>query len=215
MKSSALFTYPPLATIIIDSCQAMPIPSTLNKCQPTTITPPPRYKAPKRHFLPSPPSRTPPRSSTPQSLQGRAARVPSRLETEPLVSLLFPSEEPSSTPIRSPHFRANQRPTSPLSRTERIMLCHPSPSPRFPRVQRRARHPPPFRFPRDLRLITALGLVALTIVYSLALIQIGIAIAPRHCSHSGDGSKLSGSIIQNTDATPEGSASQVFQRQRP
>src|SRR5712675_3080621 len=157
----------------------MPIPSTLNKCQPVAVTPPPRYKAPKRHFLPSPPSRTPLRSSTPQSSQGRATRVPSRLETEPLVSLLFPSEEPSSTPIRSHPFRANQRPTSPLSRTERTMLRRPSPSPRFPRAQRRARHLPLFRFPRDLRLITALGLAALTIVYSLALIQIGIATATK------------------------------------
>src|SRR5712672_2405214 len=156
----------------------MPIASTGNKCQPATITPPPRYKAPKRHFLPNPPSRTPPRSSTPQSSQGRTVRVPSRLETEPLASLLFPSEEPSSTPTLLRHFRANQRPTSPLSRTERIMIRHPSPSPRFPRAQRRARHPPLFRFPRDLRLITALGLVALTIVYSLALIQIGIATVP-------------------------------------
>src|SRR5712675_708244 len=193
----------------------MPIPSTLNKYQPAAITPPPRYKAPKRHFLPSPPSRTPPRSSTPQYLQGRTARAPSRLETEPLVSLLFPSEEPSSMPTRSPYFRANQRPISPPSRTERIMLRRPSPSRRSTRTQRRAHHPLHFRFPRDLRLITALGLVALTIVYSLALIQIGIATAPRRCSHSGNGSKLSGSIIQSTDATPEGSASQVFQRQWP
>src|SRR5712672_2787241 len=193
----------------------MPIPSTLNKCPPTTVPPPPRYRAPKRHFLPAPPSRTPPRSSTPQSLQGRAARVPSRLETEPLVSLLFPSEEPSSTPIRSPRFRANQRPISPLSRTERIMLRRPSPSPQFPRAQRKARHPLHFRFPRDLRLITALGLVALTIVYSLALIQIGIATAQKPCSRSGSKSKLSGGTTQVTDVTPEGSVSQVFQRQRP
>src|SRR5882672_7249414 len=128
----------------------MPVPSTLNKCHPATVTLPLRYKAPKRHFLPSPPSRTPPRSSTPQFSQGRPARVQSRLEMEPLVSLLFPSEEPSSTPIRSPHFRANQRPISPPSRTERIMLRRPSPSPRFPRTQRRARHPHQFRFPRDL-----------------------------------------------------------------
>src|SRR5712671_720563 len=215
MKSSALFVYPPLATIIIDSCQAMPIPSTLNKCQPTAITPPPRYKAPKRHFLPSPPSRTPPWSSTPQSSQGRAARGTSRLETEPLVSLLFPSEERSSTPTPSPRFRANQRPTLPLSRTERIMLHRPSPSPRFPRAQRRACPLHHFQFPRDLRLITALGLVALTIGYSLALIQIGIATAPKPCSHSGSESKLSEGTIQNTDITPEGSVSQVFQRQRP
>src|SRR5712671_3675120 len=193
----------------------MPIPSTRNKCQPTTLTPPPRYKAPKRHFLPNPLSRTPPRSSTPQSPQGRAAPVPSRLETEPLASLLFPSEERSSTPTPPRRFRANQRPTSPLSRTERIMLRRPSPSPQFPHAQRRARPPFHFRFPRDLRLITALGLAALTIVYSLALIQIGIATVPKRCLHSGDGSKLSGSIIQSTDATPEGSVSQVFQRQRP
>src|SRR5712675_687570 len=215
MKSSALFVYPPLVTIIIDSCQAMLIPSTLNKCQPATITPPPRYKAPKRHFLPSPPSRTPPRSLTPQSSQGRAARVPSRLETEPLVSLLFPSEERSSMPTPSPHFRANQRPTSPLSRTERIMLHRPSPSPRFPHAQRRARHPYQFLFPRDLKIITALGLVALTIVYSLALIQIGIATAAKPCSHSGSRSKLLGGTTQHTvDVTPEGSVSQVFQRQQ-
>src|SRR5712672_2313132 len=193
----------------------MPVPSTLNKCQPTTITPPPRYKAPKRHFLPSPPSRTPPRSSTPRFSQGRAARVPSRLEMEPLVSLLFPSEERSSTPTPLPHFRANQRPTSPLSRTERIMLRRPSPSPRFPRAQRRAHRPYCFRFPRDLRLITALGLAALTIVYSLALIQIGIATATKPCLHSGSKSKLSGDTIQNTDVTLEGSVSQVFQRQQP
>src|SRR5712671_4297081 len=137
MKSSTLFTYPPTVTIIINLCPAMPIPSTLNKCQPTTVTPPPRYKAPKQHFLPSPPSRTPPRSLTPQSSQGRAARVLSRLETEPLVSLLFPSEERSSMPTPSPCFRANQRPISPLSRTERIMLRRPSPSLRFPHAQRR------------------------------------------------------------------------------
>src|SRR5712675_341892 len=144
MKSSALFVYPPLVKIIIDLCPTMPVPSTLNKCQPTTVALPPRYKAPKRHFLPSPPSRTPPRSSTPQYSQGRATWVPSRLEMEPLVSLLFPSEERSSTPTPSPHFRANQRPTPPLSRTERIMLRRPSPSPRFPRAQRKARHP--YRF---------------------------------------------------------------------
>src|SRR5712672_1097340 len=151
MKSSTLFIYPPLVKIIIDLCPMMPVPSTLNKCQPTTVTPPPRYKAPKRHFLPSPPSRTPPWSSTPQFSQGRAAQVPSRLEMEPLVSLLFPSEERSSTPTPLPRFRANQWPTSPLSRMERIMLRRPSPSPRFPRTQRRAHHPYRFRFPQDLR----------------------------------------------------------------
>src|SRR5882672_710502 len=193
----------------------MPVPSTLNKCHPATVTLPLRYKAPKRHFLPSPPSRTPPRSSTPQSSQGRTARVPSRLEMEPLISLLFPSEERSSTLTPPGPFRANQQPTSPLSRTERIMLRRPLPSPRFLRAQRRAHRPHHFRFPLDLRLITTLGLAALTIVYSLVLIQIGIATATKPCSHSGSKSKLSESTIQNTDVTPEGSVSQVFQRQRP
>src|SRR5712671_540220 len=134
---------------------------------------------------------------------------------EPRISLLFQSEEHLPTPITQPPLRLNQQNILPLSRTERIMLRRPSPSPRFPRAQRKARPPYHFRFPRDLRLITALGLVALTIVYSLALIQIGIATAPRPCSHSGDESKLSGSFIQNTDDTREGSVSQVFQRQRP
>src|SRR5712671_5552839 len=134
---------------------------------------------------------------------------------EPLVSLLFPSEERSSTPTPSPRFRANQQPTSPLSRTERIMLRHPSPSPRFPHAQRRAHHPYHFQFPQDLRLITTLGLVALTIVYSLVLIQIGIATAAKPCSHSGSGSKLLGDTTQHTaNITPEGSVSQVFQRQQ-
>src|SRR5712671_6406159 len=134
---------------------------------------------------------------------------------EPLVSLLFPSEEHSSTPTPLPRFRANQRPILPLSRTERIMLRRPSPSPRFPHAQRKAHHQHPFRFPRDLRMITALGLVALTIVNSLALIQIGIATAARPCSRSGGGSKLSGNIMQHmADVTPEGSVSQVFQRQQ-
>src|SRR5712671_2405873 len=193
----------------------MPIPSTLNKCQPPTVTLPPRYKAPKWHFLPSPPSRTPPQSSTLQSSQGRAARVPSRLETEPLIALLFLLEERSSTPTQLPRFRANQWPNSPLSRMERIMLHRPSPSPQFPCAQRRAHHPYCSRVPRDLRLITTLGLVALTIVYSLVLIQIGIATATKPCSHSGSGSRLSGNITQNmADVTPEGSVSQVFQRQR-
>src|SRR5712671_1177468 len=118
-------------------------------------------------------------------------------------------------PTPLPRFRANQRPTSPLSRMERIMLRHPSPSPRFPHAQRRARHPYCFQFPRDLKLITALGLIALTIVYSLVLIQIGIATATRSCSRSGNGSRLLGGTTQNTaDVTPEGSVSQDFQRQR-
>src|SRR5712675_106418 len=55
MKSSALFVYPPLLTIIIDSCQAMPIPSTLNKCQPMAITLPPtgtKIQSPQMTFPP-------------------------------------------------------------------------------------------------------------------------------------------------------------------
>src|SRR5712672_2873562 len=139
MKSSTPFVSPPLTTIIINTCPTMPIPSTLNKCSPM-ITPLPKYKAPKRHFLPSPPLRTPPRSSTPQSSQGRTAQVPSRLETEPLVSLLFQLEGHSLTPATP--LRPNPRSTPPLTRTERIMLHRPSPSPRFPHDQRRARlHP--------------------------------------------------------------------------
>src|SRR5712671_4628155 len=132
MKSSAPSIYFPTTKIIVDSCQAMPVPSTNHKCQPPTVTPPPRYRAPKRHFHPSPLSRTPLQSLIPLSSPARPVQAPSRLETEPLTSLLFPSEEPSSTPTQTYRFRANQRPISPLSRTERIMLRHPSPSPRFP-----------------------------------------------------------------------------------
>src|SRR5712671_1316244 len=113
---------------------------------------------------------------------------------EPLICLLFPLKECSSTPTPLVRFRANQQPISPLSRMERIMLCHPSPSLPFPCAQRRVHCPHHFPFLRDLRLITALGLIVLLVVYSLALIQIGIATAAKPCSLSGSGSRLSAGI---------------------
>src|SRR5712671_4564819 len=137
MRSSAPFTSPPLVTIIIDQCPTMPIPSTLNKCTPTAVTPPPRYRAPKRHFLPAPPMRAPPHPSMLQSSQGQAARVPSRLEMEPLISLLFQSE--GRSPTVPPPLSPNRRVPPPLTRMERIMLRRPSPSPQFPHTPRRAR----------------------------------------------------------------------------
>src|SRR5712675_1691367 len=109
-------------------------------------------------------------SLTPQSLQGRRLPAPSRLETEPLTSLLFSLEECSLMPPQQPHFRANQWNISPLSRTERIMLRHPSPSPQFLYVQRRLPCLCCYLSPHDLRLIAALGLVVLVVVYSLVLI---------------------------------------------
>src|SRR5712671_436411 len=136
MRSSAPFTSPPLVTIIIDQCPTMPIPSTLNKCTPTAVTPPPRYRAPKRHFLPAPPTRAPLQPSMPQSSQGQATRVPSRLETEPLISLLFQLE--GHSPTVPPPLRPNQQVPPPLMRTERIMLRRPSPSPQFLRAPRKA-----------------------------------------------------------------------------
>src|SRR5712671_2019316 len=214
MKSSTPSIYFPTTKIIIDSCQAMPVPSTNHKCQPPTVTLPPRYRAPKRHFHPSPLSRTPPQSSIPLSSPAQPVQAPSRLETEPLASLLFPSEEPSSMPMHTYRSRANQWPISPPSRMERIMLRHPSPSPRFPYHQRKAHRRLPFPFPQDLKLVTALGLVVLVIVYSLGLIQIGIAIAPKHCSHSGNGSRPSAATTQNTDGTLVGSVSQDCQRRQ-
>src|SRR5882757_1991477 len=105
MKSSALFVYPPPVKIILDSCPTMPVPSTLNKCLPTTVTPPPRYRAPKRHFQPASPMRPPTQSSIPPFSQVRPTPPPSRLETEPLLSLLFQSEE--HLPRMQPPFRPN------------------------------------------------------------------------------------------------------------
>src|SRR5712671_98892 len=154
-----------------------------------------------------------PLSSTPLSSQGPTQWAPSRLETEPLTSLLFQSEEPSSLITRTTRLQPNQRNILPLTRREEIMLQHPSPSPRFPHIPRRARHPHPSRFPRDLRIPVTLGLIAIMIVHSLAMIQIGIAIAPKHSSGSGGGSKLSSNTIQNIiDTTRAGSVSQACQK---
>jgi len=184
----------------------MPVPSTLNKCTPTTVTPPPRYRAPKRHFLPAPLLRPPTQSSTPPSSQARPIQPPSRLETEPLLSLLFQSE--GRSPVMPTPLRPNRLPP-PLTRTERIMLRCPSPSPRFPHNLRRAHHHRLFRFPRDLSLITSLGLIALIAVCSLALIQIGSATAQKSCPPSGSRSKLSSDTTQHiTDNTLAGSVSQ-------
>src|SRR5712671_1416800 len=105
----------------------MPIPSTLNKCPPTTVTPPPRYRAPKRHFLPASPMRPPTQASTQQFSQGPPMPPPSRLETEPLLSLLFQSE--GRSPVTQPPLRPNRLIPPSLTRTERIMLHRPSPSP--------------------------------------------------------------------------------------
>jgi len=186
----------------------MPVPSTLNKCTPTAVPPPPRYRAPKRHFLPAPPLRRPPSSSTPSSLPARTPREPSRLETEPLISLLFQSEE--HLPTRPPPLRPNR--LMPPTRTERIMLRRPSPSPRQKKVPLRRL----FRFPRDLSLVTSLGLIALIAVCSLALVQIGNATARRTCPTSGGKSRPSTDTTQHiTDGTLAGSASQGLQRQPP
>jgi len=207
MKSSAPSASPPLATIIIDQCPTMLIPSTLNKCTPTAVTPPPRYRAPKRHFLPAPPTRAPPQLSMPQSSQGQAARVPSRLETEPLISLLFQSE--GHSPIVPPPLRPNRQVPPPLTRTERIMLRPPSPSRQFLRTPRRARLRHLFQFPRDLSLVTSLGLIALIAGCALGLIQIGNATAQKTCPPSGGRSRPSSDTIQHiTDDTPVGSVSQ-------
>src|SRR5712671_2493573 len=165
----------------------MPIPSTLNKCTPTAVTPLPRYRAPKRHFLPAPPMRPPTQSATPPSSQARPTLPPSRSETELLLSLLSQLEGRSPT-MTSP-LRPNQLAPLPLTRTERIMLRHPSPSPRSSHGPRRAHPRPLCRFPRDLSLITSLRLIAVIAVCSLALIQIGSATARKTCPPSGGGLK--------------------------
>src|SRR5712671_6678792 len=114
----------------------MPIPSTSNKCAPTTVTPPPRYRAPKRHFQPVSPMRPPIQSSIPPFSQVRPTQPPSRLETEPLLSLLFQSE--GHLPRTQPPLRPNRLAPPSLTRTERIMLRRPSPSPRSQRNRRGA-----------------------------------------------------------------------------
>src|SRR5712672_4710093 len=153
----------------------MPIPSTLNKCTPIAVTPPPKYRAPKRHFQPASPMRPPIQSSIPPSSQVRPTPPPSRLETEPLLSLLLQSEGHLSR--TRPPLRPNRLAPPSLTRTERIMLRRPSPSPRSQRNLRRAPLRRLFRLPRDLNMVTSLGLIAFIAVCSLILIQIGNATA--------------------------------------
>src|SRR5712672_4595206 len=184
----------------------MPVPATLSKCPPTTVTPPPRYRAPKRHFQPASPMRPPTQSSTPPFLQVRPTQPPSRLETEPLLSLLFQSE--GLLPRMQPPLRPNRLTPPSLTRTERIMLRRPSPSPRSQRNRRRAPLHRLFRLPRDLSLITSLGLIAFIAVCSLTLIQIGNVTAQKTCPSSGGGSKPSSDSAQRITDTLAGSVSQ-------
>src|SRR5712672_3960486 len=177
----------------------MPVPATLSKCPPTAVTPPPRYRAPKRHFQPASPMRPPTQSSIPPFSQVRPTPPPSRLETEPLLSLLFQSE--GHLPRTQPPLRPNRLTPLSLTRTERIMLRRPSPSPRSQRNQRRARLCRLFQFPRDLSLVTSLGLIAFIAVCSLALIQIGNTTAQKTCPPSGGGSRPSSGSTQHITNT--------------
>src|SRR5712671_5349811 len=184
----------------------MPIPSTPNKCSPVAVTPPPRYRAPKRHFQPASPMRPPTQPSTPPFLLARPTQPPSRLETEPLLSLLFQSE--GHLPRTQPPLRPNRLAPPSLTRTERIMLRRPSPSPRSQRNLRRAPLRRLCRFPRDLSLVTSLGLIALMVVCSLTLIQIGNATARKTCPPSGGGSRPLSDSEQRIIDTLAGSVSQ-------
>src|SRR5712672_4676652 len=166
----------------------MPVPSTLNKCSPMAVAPAPKYRAPKRHFQPTSPMRPPTQSSMPSSSQARPTPPPSRLETEPLLSLLFQSE--GHLPRTQPPLRPNRLTPPSLTRTERIMLRRPSPSPRSQRNRRGAPLRRLFQLPRDLSLVTSLGLIAFIAVCSLALIHIGNATARKTCLPSGGGSRL-------------------------
>src|SRR5712672_3124465 len=149
---------------------------------PMTVTPPPKYRAPKRHFLPTSPMRPPMQSSTPPYSQERPTQPPSRLETEPLLSLLFQSE--GRSPAMPSPLRPNRLAPPSLTRTERIMLRRPSPSPQSQRNRRGTPLRRLFHHPRDLSLITSLGLIAFIAVCSLALIQVGSATARRTCPPS-------------------------------
>jgi len=88
-----------------------------------------------------------------------------------------------------PPLRPNRLTPPSLTMTERIMLRRPRPSPRSQRNRRGAPLRRLFRLPRDLSLITSLGLIALIAVCSLALIQVGSATAQMTCPPSGGGSK--------------------------
>src|SRR5712671_6721364 len=184
----------------------MPIPSTLNKCPPMAVTPPPKYRAPKWHFLPASPMRPPTQSSTPPISQIQPTQPPSRLETEPLLSLLFQSE--GHLPRTQSPLRPNRRPPPPLTRMERIMLRRPSPSPRSQRNPRRAPLHRLFRLPRDLSLVTSLGLIAFIAVCSLTLIQLGSVTARKTCPPSGGGSRPLSDSAQRITDTLAGSVSQ-------
>src|SRR5712675_3031429 len=135
-----------------------------------------------------------------------ATPPPSRLETEPLLSLLFQSE--GRLPRTQPPLRPNRLAPPSLTRTERIMLRRPSPSPRSQRNRRGAPLRHLFRLPRDLSLVTSLGLIAFIVVCSLAMIQLGNATARRTCPPSGGGSKPSSDSAQRITDTLAGSVSQ-------
>src|SRR5712675_123666 len=125
---------------------------------------------------------------------------------EPLLSLLFQSE--GRSPVMPSPLRPNRLVPLPLTRTERIMLRRPSPSPQSSRDPRRAHPRPRFRFPRDLSLITSLRLIAFIAVCSLALIQIGSATARKTCPPSGGGLKPLDDTAQRITGTLAGSVSQ-------
>src|SRR5712672_2183264 len=132
---------------------------------------------------------------------------PSRLETEPLLSLLFQSE--GHSPRTQPPLRLNRLAPPPLTRTERIMIRRPSPSPRSQRNLRRAPLRRLVRLPRDLSLVTSLGLIAVIAVCSLTLIQIGNATARKTCPPYGGGLRPSGDTTQRIiNGTLAGSVSQ-------
>src|SRR5712672_38210 len=185
----------------------MPVPSTLNKCPPMAVTPPPKYRAPKQHFQPASPARPPTQSSMPPFSQARPMQPPSRSETEPLLSLL--SQLEGRSPTMPTPLRPNRLAPPPLTRTERIMLRRPSPSPRSQCNRRGTPLRRLFRLPRDLSLITSLGLIAFIAICSLTLIQIGNATARKTCPPSGGGSRPSSDSAQRITDTLAGSVSQV------
>src|SRR5712672_421605 len=144
--------------------------------------------------------------SMPPFSQGQPTQPPPRLETEPLLSLLFQSE--GRSPAMQPPLRPNRLTPPTLTRTERIMLRRPSPSPQSQRNRRGTPLRRLFHHPRDLSLITSLGLIAFIAVCSLALIQVGSATARKNCPPSGGGSKPSSNSAQRITDTLAGSVSQ-------
>src|SRR5882672_3195240 len=150
--------------------------------------------------------RPPTQSSTPPFSQVQPTQPPSRLETEPLLSLLFQSE--GHLPRTQPPLRPNRLTPPSLTRPARIIRRHPSPSPRPLRNQKRAPLRRRFQLPRDLSLVTSLGLIAFIAVCSLALIQIGNATARKTCPPSGGGSRPLSDSTQRITDTLAGSVSQ-------